>query len=67
MGDLYISLIDHSILQGCIYALMPKELLNLFEGHVFINVNGYLADLVTALVVIQIAAQIFRCDLFHRC
>lgn len=29
-------------------------------------VDGYLADLATALVVIQIAAQIFRCDLLHR-
>lgn len=36
VGSLYISLIDHCILQGCIYTLMPKELLNLFDGHAFI-------------------------------
>ena len=37
---LYIILIDHGILQGCIDALVAEELLDLFDGHTLIDGHG---------------------------
>ena len=37
MSRFHIALFDHSVLQGRIYSLMPKEPLKLLNGHSFIN------------------------------
>ena len=36
MGSLHVVLIDHRIAKRCVYLAMPKQNLNLFDGHALV-------------------------------
>ena len=37
MSNLYVALFNHCVLQGRIYSPVPQELLQLLDGHTFVN------------------------------
>ena len=40
MGDFHVVLADHGVVHSCVDACMAKELLNLFDGHAFVDCTG---------------------------
>ena len=40
MGKFNIALLDHDVLEGCVYSLVPQKTLQLFHGHSLVNRHG---------------------------
>lgn len=40
MGKFNIALLDHGVLEGCVYSLVPQKTLQLFHGHSLVNRHG---------------------------